>query len=151
MTVTDAEVTAAIDAYCGTPGEPKTKMRAAIEAVDAHRRAPAMTWSFDYCLPGSVISEIAYTQSQGYQKHGGAFNWRNRRTSAKAWIAGMRRHLDAFERGEDIDHDSGRHPLTHLASRCIIVLDAIEYGVLNDDRELEASPANPPCKPHGDE
>lgn len=85
-------------------------------------------------LSRSALAQIAFTQRDGDRKHGGRFNWRYRKTSAKHWIAGMRRHLDAYEACLDEDHESGRHPLTHLAARCIIVLDAIECDAIIDDR-----------------
>lgn len=85
-------------------------------------------------LAYGALVQIAATQRDGDKKHGGAYNWRDCRTYARDWVAGMRRHLDAYESGCDADHESGQHPLTHLAARCIIVLDAIGCGTLIDDR-----------------
>lgn len=71
-------------------------------------------------------------------KHGadkyGVFNWRVDHITAKTYVGAMRRHLNAWAQGEDIDPESGKPHLSHLRACCAVVLDAGMCGTLIDNR-----------------
>jgi hypothetical protein len=44
------------------------------------------------------------------------------------------RHLNAWRDGEDVDPESGRSHIAHIAASCNILLDAEHCGTLQDER-----------------
>lgn len=71
-------------------------------------------------------------------KHGadkyGKLNWRLDKITATTYVGAMRRHLNAWAEGEDLDPESGKPHLTHLRACCAVVLDAAMHGTLIDNR-----------------
>lgn len=64
----------------------------------------------------------------------GPFNWRDQPISASQYYSAMLRHLMDWWDGENLAPDSLVHHLGHLKAGAGIVLDAMEVGVLKDDR-----------------
>lgn len=84
-------------------------------------------------IPENVIAEIGLAFLEGSRKYG-ANNWRVDGVRASVYLDALRRHLGAWQNGEDIDPDSG---LSHLvkAMACLIILrDSMAYGNMVDDR-----------------
>ena len=70
----------------------------------------------------------------GAKKYG-PFNWRKDPIRATDYIDAIRRHLDAWEDGQDLDEESAVSHLGHIRACCAILLDAEAIGNLIDDRE----------------
>lgn len=64
----------------------------------------------------------------------GPFNWRDQPIQASQYYSAMMRHLMDWWDGENLAPDSLVHHLGHLKAGAGIVLDAMEIGVLKDDR-----------------
>jgi hypothetical protein len=81
------------------------------------------------------IAEVALAEAlaDGAEKYG-PFNWRSERISTSVYIGAIRRHMAAYQDGEDIAADSGVHHLAHVMACCALVLDAAAIDRLNDDR-----------------
>jgi hypothetical protein len=62
------------------------------------------------------------------------YNWRAKKIAARAYVAAMKRHLDAYMEGEDVAQDSGCKHLGHVMASAAILLDAEAHGTLIDDR-----------------
>lgn len=87
-------------------------------------------------------------------KHGadkyGIRNWLIDEITASTYVGAMRRHLDAWAQGHDLDDGpggSGKPHLTHLRACCAVVLDAQMHGMLIDDRLRAESKAPPGAEP----
>lgn len=85
-------------------------------------------------IPPAFNRELAKALEQGAKKYGQA-NWRASKVSIMTYIGAMRRHLDALLDGQDYD-ESGAHHLGHVAASCAIVIDALDQGMLIDDRPI---------------
>lgn len=70
------------------------------------------------------------------------FNWRDKKIAISVYIDAMKRHLQAFESGEDYAEDSNCHHLGHLRACAGILLDAIETGNAVDDRHKNVEAYN---------
>lgn len=64
----------------------------------------------------------------------GRSNFRAVGVKASIYISAILRHALAYAEGEDVDPDSGLHPLDHLLASTAILIEAIEMGNLTDDR-----------------
>jgi hypothetical protein len=84
-------------------------------------------------VPPVATLHAAVAHFDGASKYG-PYNWRNYPVKASIYIAAIKRHIDAYEDGEDFAGDSGAHHLGHAIAGCNILLDAIEHGQLVDDR-----------------
>lgn len=85
----------------------------------------------------STMDELdAAVHKHGADKYG-VFNWRIDKITAKTYVGAMRRHLNAWAQGQDLDPESGKPHLTHLRACCAVVLDAVMHDTLIDNR-LEA-------------
>ena len=87
--------------------------------------------------PASSIYE-ALALGNGAKKYG-PFNWREMMIQYSVYHSAIRRHLDAFLDGEDFAADSGLHHLAHAKAGLGIVIDALENGMLIDDRPVKGS------------
>lgn len=87
-------------------------------------------------IPPVFNIAVAGALALGAEKYGVA-NWRNNNVQAMTYIGAMRRHIDAYLDGQDIDPESGVSHLAHVAACCAITLDAAASGTLVDNR--------PPC------
>lgn len=84
-------------------------------------------------LPWEILTLDAYVMKHGADKYG-VRNWRVDSILASTYEGAMMRHVLAWNRGEDIDPDSGRPHLIHLRANCAVVLDAQMHGKFVDDR-----------------
>lgn len=85
-------------------------------------------------MPPALSIEAAKALAQGASKYG-PFNWRTGpRITMSLYLAAIRRHLDAFQDGEDDAPDSGISHLAHIAATVGILLDALALGNALDDR-----------------
>ena len=71
----------------------------------------------------------------GIEKHRGDSWYKARTWPASYWLGKELRHTDAYIVGRDLDSESGRHHLAHLACDALMHLSMIERGVIEDDRE----------------
>jgi len=73
-------------------------------------------------LLGNAASELAEVIKYGNLKHVDpqGTSWRSQDRSRH--LAALKRHLDRFERNELHDHDSGLHPLAHVACRALFIV-----------------------------
>jgi hypothetical protein len=83
-------------------------------------------------FPPTAIAIASLSLMNGAEKYGRA-NWRAIPVRATIYLDAIRRHLSAFEDGEDFDGEGMDHLGAALASLAII-LDAREVGTLIDDR-----------------
>jgi len=84
-------------------------------------------------IPPALNDETAKALARGAEKYG-VFNWRKNNVEVMTYLGAMKRHIDKFLNGEDIDPDTGAHHLGCAAAGCGIVLDARQYGTLVDNR-----------------
>lgn len=84
------------------------------------------------CSPIATI-HWAMGQFAGLIKYG-AWNWRASGIRSSTYISAMKRHIEAYESGEDYDPVDETHHLGNIMACCGIILDAKEAGKLTDDR-----------------
>ena len=92
-------------------------------------------------LPLHLWPETATAQGclgllDGALKYGRS-NWRAVGVRSSIYYDAARRHLDAWFEGENVDRDSGLHPLAHALACLAIIVDAEAAGLLNDDRQIK--------------
>jgi hypothetical protein len=63
-----------------------------------------------------------------------AWNWRVAGVRSSTYVSAIRRHLDAYVSGEELDPVDGTHHLGNIMACAAILLDAQAAGKLNDDR-----------------
>ena len=92
----------------------------------------------DLKVPLGLVPTVLMAEVAGVLKHGadkyGIRNWRVEPIDAETYVHAMLRHLTAWADGEDIDPDSGKTHLAHIAASCALVMDAKEYGKFIDNR-----------------
>lgn len=87
-----------------------------------------------WLLPPRALEAAAWVHGLGAKKYG-PWNWRATRVKASTYISAIIRHLKlGYERGEDIDVESGQSHLAHIIACCNILIDAAAHGCLDDDR-----------------
>lgn len=84
-------------------------------------------------LPATGILQGAEVMKHGADKYG-AYNWRDKRVQALIYADAIMRHTLEWVEGSDQDEDSKLHPLAHVLANAAIVLDAIKYDNLIDNR-----------------
>ena len=89
-------------------------------------------------IPPSFNLEVAAALNDGAKKYG-PWNWRRNKVLTMTYVGAIRRHLDKFLDGEDIDPSTVSH-LGHIAGCCAVLLDAKAKGMLVDDRPHVAPP-----------
>lgn len=92
----------------------------------------------DSKVPLWILSPVAsahwaLAQFAGLLKYG-AWNWRAAGVRNSTYISAMRRHIDAYESGEDFDPVDLTHHLGNIMACSAIILDAEAAGKLTDDR-----------------
>lgn len=90
-------------------------------------------------IPPVAMEEQAWVHKLGADKYG-AWNWRETQVLASTYINATLRHLNSWRSGEDIDPESGRSHLGHIMANAAILLDAMKYGTLDDDRPKHPLP-----------
>ena len=86
-----------------------------------------------WLIPTHPMEEVAWVHKLGADKYG-PFNWRENKVCASTYISAIMRHLNQWRDGKDLDPESGRSHLAHIATSCNIVMDAMHRGTLIDDR-----------------
>jgi hypothetical protein len=94
-------------------------------------------------IPPKAMEETAWVHGLGAEKYG-PFNWRDTGVCASTYVNAILRHLNAWRDGEDLDPESGRTHLAHVACCCNILIDAAHCGTLDDDRNVP--PAADRCR-----
>lgn len=85
-------------------------------------------------MPISGLLETNKANNNGAHKYG-PHNWtKSDSLIMTSYINAIKRHLTLLEAGEDVAHDSGIMHLGHIASTCMILIDAIKHGNVTDDR-----------------
>lgn len=97
----------------------------------------------DTKVPLWLCSPIAHAhwalgQFAGMVKYG-AWNWRAAGVRSSVYISAMKRHLDAYKSGEELDPVDGSHHLGNIMACAAILLDAKAAGKLTDDRPPSVS------------
>jgi len=87
-------------------------------------------------LPATALIETAWVHGLGAEKYG-RYNWRQNKVNASTYVSAIMRHLMAWQQGEDIDPESGRSHLAHIAAGCNILMDAKSCKNLIDDRPIK--------------
>ena len=86
-----------------------------------------------HLLPPAFNEATSYALSCGAKKYG-AWNWRKNNISAMTYVGAIRRHLDAWIDGEDLDRETNECHLAHIAASCAILLDSAKHGTFIDNR-----------------
>ncbi len=89
------------------------------------------------CSP-IASAKWAVAQFVGLVKYG-AWNYRVTGVRASVYISAMRRHIEAYESGEELDPKDKTPHLGHIMACAAILIDAQEAGVLTDDRPPSVS------------
>ncbi len=84
-------------------------------------------------LPPAALTETAWVHGLGADKYG-RYNWRENKVNASTYVSAILRHLMAWQSREDLDPESQRSHLAHIAAGCNILMDAEKQGTLIDDR-----------------
>lgn len=84
-------------------------------------------------LPPHALEQTSWVHKFGAEKYG-PYNWRVTGVCASTYVSAIMRHLNAWRDGEDLDPESGRSHIAHIAASCNILLDAEHCGTLQDDR-----------------
>lgn len=97
----------------------------------------------DTKVPLWLCSPIAHAhwalgQFAGLLKYG-AWNWRAAGVRTSVYASAMKRHLDAYTSGEELDPVDGSHHLGNIMACAAILLDARAAGKLIDDRPPSVS------------
>lgn len=86
-----------------------------------------------YLVPPSATHYLATAFADGANKYG-PYNWREAGVAASVYLSAMKRHIDAWQDGEELSKDAKVHHLAHAMACCAIILDAASVGSLIDDR-----------------
>lgn len=87
-------------------------------------------------LPPVFMAAVAWALKTGFIKYG-PWNWRKQKVECQTYVGAIRRHLDAWQDGQDIDPESGLNHLAHVGACVAIILDAEANGTLVDNRPLK--------------
>lgn len=86
-----------------------------------------------HLLPPGACADTAKVMALGASRYG-PWNWRTHQIKRSTYVGAIKRHLDAWWGGEDLDPESGITHIAHIAASAMIVLDALEHGTIEDDR-----------------
>lgn len=84
-------------------------------------------------FPDTAVIAGAMALIEGDAKYGG-FNYRIAGVRASVYTAALKRHMAAWENGEDIDEKSGLNHLWKALACLAILIDCEARGNLTDDR-----------------
>jgi hypothetical protein len=92
----------------------------------------------DKKVPLTLLSPIAsahwaLAQYAGQSKYG-SWNWRAAGVRSSVYISAIKRHIDAYNSGEQHDPVDGTHHLGNIMACAAILLEAETIGNLTDDR-----------------
>lgn len=77
--------------------------------------------------------KYTFKDENGKVTYDGSLDWR-KGMSWRSVIASLKRHLAAFERGEDIDEESGLYHIAHLMANASFLLEYYKIYPQGDDR-----------------
>lgn len=86
-------------------------------------------------VPPEGIKEISKAMKNGAEKYG-AYNWRDKKVQYMIYLDAIYRHTLALVDREDVAEDSQVHHLGHIGANVCILLDAIKYNCIIDNRPL---------------
>lgn len=89
-----------------------------------------------HLIPPAAKIALAEALMDGAKKYQ-PYNWREKGVRASVYLSACERHLLQYLDGDDTAADSGVHHLGHAMACLSILLDAISYGNLVDDRPLK--------------
>ncbi|KKN16024.1 hypothetical protein LCGC14_0979860 [marine sediment metagenome] len=89
-----------------------------------------------HCIPCGPLYELGLAMMEGGRKYG-THNYRAVGTRASVYYDAAMRHLTNWWEGEDIDSDSGLHPLIKVAACCVVMRDSMLMGNDVDDRPIK--------------
>lgn len=87
-------------------------------------------------LEPDANKQIAWAMKSGADKYGYR-NYTIEPIKATVYVDALERHIAAWRNGEDVDPDSGLHPLAHIGANVHVALAAIAAGKFIDDRAGE--------------
>lgn len=94
-------------------------------------------------VPAALVLYASQAFKIGAIKYG-AFNWREKKVRMRVYLAAIERHLKQFSEGEDLEWDEKAqkwmHHLAAIAACTGILVDAIELGMIVDDRVKGPAP-----------
>lgn len=85
-----------------------------------------------HLLPPGACADTAKVLGLGADKYG-PWNWRTHSVKASTYVGAIKRHLDAWWDGEEIDPESGLTHMAHIAASAMIVMDAARHDTLIED------------------
>lgn len=85
------------------------------------------------CVPPASIIYEAIAMEDGAEKYG-KFNWRDKEVIMSIYLSAAQRHILSYQDGEELDPKSGKPHLAHAKADLGIIIDAIENGMIVDDR-----------------
>lgn len=83
-------------------------------------------------LPAWALNEVAKVFTAGANKYADR-NWEHGMSWSKC-LASLKRHLNAFERGIDCDHETGLYHMSHIATNALFLLQYYKIFPQGDDR-----------------
>jgi len=86
---------------------------------------------YDLVLP-QMEESIAAVLTYGANKYTDQ-GYRDVPNNVERYYAALRRHINAWRRGENNDAESGLHHLAHAATNCLILMDVT--GVYNEEEQ----------------
>lgn len=87
-------------------------------------------------VPMKPMIGVAKVMEVGAGKYG-VKNWRVQPINASTYYSAIHRHLTQYwEDGENEDDETKQHHLCHVIACSLIILDGLNHGSLNDDREF---------------
>ena len=92
-------------------------------------------------LPAEGILQGAKAMQHGAAKYG-PYNWRTKNVQAMIYIDAIMRHTLEYLEGSNIDADSGLHPMAHVVANGALLLDALKYGCIVDNRPSKQLTSN---------
>lgn len=114
-----------MSACCETETGPETKDTNPKDAI-SDNKVPL------WLVPPLTLAYAAIGHLNGFLKYGG-WNWRKTGVRASVYIAAVKRHIEKWEHGEELDEDGVPH-LSGVLASVGILLDARAMGKLRDDR-----------------
>lgn len=84
-------------------------------------------------VPPAALFMVGQVMACGAEKYG-PMNWRDAKVTRSTYINAALRHIFQDWDGQDRDMETLLPNLAHAAACLLIVLDAAQQGMLNDDR-----------------
>ncbi len=87
----------------------------------------------------AVMAEVGIAMLEGARKYG-RHNYRTTNITASIYYDAVRRHIDAWWEGEDIDPDTGIHHVTKTIASLTVLRDSMIQNKIYDDRPPKTPP-----------